>query len=147
MSKTPTVKPKYLLLDTHIWIWLMNGSDELNRKEHLSLIEQYARRDALRICAISVWELGMLVAKNRLTLSKAVSHWVKESLKGHGLTLEPLSVDILLESTQMGDEAHGDPADRLILTTAKNIRAALMTADARMISYCQRHNLPVEPIQ
>ena len=89
----------------------------------------------------------MLVAKNRLTLSKDVSLWVKGSLKGHGLALEPLSIDILLESTQMGDEAHGDPADRLILTTAKNIRASVMTADARMIAYCQRHDLPVEPVR
>ena len=147
MSKTTTVKSKYLLLDTHVWIWLMNGSDELNHKEYLHLIEQYARRDAVRICAISVWELGMLVAKNRLTLSKDVSHWVKESLKGRGLALEPLSVDIMLESTQMGDEVHGDPADRLILTTAKNIRATIITADDKMISYCQRHNLPVEPVR
>ena len=147
MSKTLTVKSKYLLLDTHIWVWLMNGSDELNRREYLHLIEQYSRRDALRICAISVWELGMLVAKKRLTLSKDVSHWVKESLKGHGLALEPLSIDILLESTQMNAEAHGDPADRLILTTAKNIQAAIMTADVKMISYCQHHNLPVEPVR
>ena len=142
-----TVKPKYLLLDTHVWIWLMNGSDALNRKEYLRFIEQYARHDALRICAISVWELGMLVAKNRLTLSKDVSHWVKESLKGHGLALEPLSIDILLESTQMGDDVHGDPADRLILTTARNIRAAIMTADVKMIAYCRRHGLAVEPVQ
>ena len=142
-----SVKSRYLLLDTHVWVWLMNGSDELNRKVYLSLIEHYARRDALRICAISVWELGMLVAKNRLTLSKDVSHWVKESFKGHGLVLESLSVDILLESTQMGTDAHGDPADRLILTTAKNIHAAIMTADDKMISYCQHHNLPVAPVR
>ena len=143
MSKRTVSKLKYLLLDTHIWIWLMNGNDELNRKDHLRLIQGYAKRDALRVCAISVWELGMLVAKKRLTLSKDVSHWVKESFKLQGLMLEPLTVDIMLESTQMGEDVHGDPADRLILTTAKNIHAAIMTADGEMISYCQRHGLPV----
>ncbi len=146
MPKAQIAKSKYLLLDTHIWIWLINGNDELNRKEYLRLIEQYARRDALRVSAISVWELGMLVAKKRLTLSKAVSHWVKESFNGHGLAIEPLSVDILLESTQMGGEVHGDPADRLILTTAKNIHATIMTADTKMISYCKSHGLPVQPV-
>ena len=89
----------------------------------------------------------MLVAKKRVSLSKDVDLWVKEAFKGHGLFFEPLSIDILLESTQMGGDAHGDPADRLILTTAKNIRAAIMTADVKMISYCQRHNLPVEMVR
>ena len=139
-------KHKYLLLDTHVWVWLMNGSDELDRKDHLRVIEEYARRDAVRVSAISVWELGMLVAKKRLTLSKDVSHWVKGSFKGQGLSLEPLSIDILLESTQMGEDMHGDPADRMILTTAQHIRAAVMTADVKMIAYCKKHSLPVEPI-
>ena len=146
MPKTQTAKSKYLLLDTHAWIWLINGNDELNRKDHLRQIEQYARRDALRVSAISVWELGMLVAKKRITLSKDVSLWVKESLKGNGLAVEPLSVDILLESTQMDDAVHGDPADRLILMTAKNIHAAIMTADVKMISYCKSHGLPVKSL-
>ncbi len=147
MPKKTTAKSKYLLLDTHVWIWLMNGSDEINRKEYLRVIEQYARRDALRLCAISVWELGMLVAKKRLTLSQDVSQWVKESFKRQGLSLEPLTTDIMLESTQMGDDVHGDPADRLILTTAKTIHAALMTADVKMIAYCQRHGLAVVTVK
>ena len=142
----PTAKPKFLLLDTHVWVWLMNGSAELDRKENLRVIEEYTRRDALRVCTISVWELGMLVIKKRLTLSKDVSLWVKEAFKGNGLMLEPLSIDILLESTQMGDDMHGDPADRMIITTAKHIRASIMTADEKMIRYCRSHSLPIEPV-
>ena len=140
-------KPKFLLLDTHVWIWLLNGSSELNRKEYLNLIQNYARHDAVKISAISVWELGMLVAKKRLSLSKDVNLWVKESFKGHGLFLEPLSIDILLESTQMGDEFHGDPADRLIISTAKMLDAVLMTADDRIIAYCKKHHMAVESIK
>ena len=139
-------KAKYLLLDTHVWIWLLNGCDQINRKEYLNLINQYANQEAVKISAISVWELGMLVFKKRVALSKDVSLWVKESYKGHGLFLEPLSVDIMLDSTHMAEEFHGDPADRMILATAKNINASIMTADERMIQYCKKHHLSVEVI-
>ena len=105
MSKNLINKSKYLLLDTHVWIWLINGSQQLDHKQYLRVIEQYAQKDALRISAISIWELGMLVAKNRIILSKEVSLWVKESLKGYGLSIESLSTDILLESTKMGEDA------------------------------------------
>ncbi len=140
-------KPRYLLLDTHVWVWLMNGDQALNRKSYLKTIEQYARQDGLRICAISIWEIGMLVAKKRLALSKDLYQWVEESLSAKGLSVEPLSVDVLLKSTQMGDDIQGDPADRMILSVARSINAALMTADAQMITYCRRHNFPVEPIE
>ena len=147
MPKPEAFKPRYLLLDTHVWIWLINGSPEIDHKQYLNTVQQYARKDAVRISAISIWELAMLVSKKRLSLSKDVSLWVKESLKVNGLAVEALSTDILLESAQMDDSAHGDPADRMILVTAKHIKAAIMTADGQMIEYCKHHGLPVEPIK
>lgn len=140
-------KTKYLLLDTHVWIWLMNASPELAHKGYLKIIDKYSFNNNLRLCPISIWELGMLVAKNRLTLPKDVSIWVKDSFKEYGLILEALTIDILLESTKMGDSFHGDPADRLILTTAKTIEASVMTADEKMIAYCKKNRLPVEIIR
>jgi len=142
----PKVNSKYLLLDTHVWVWLINADDRLNRKKYLKIIEQYSDQGAVRVSAISVWELGMLVAKGRLILSKNIHEWVQEALNSKGISLEPLSIDILLESAFMGDEAHGDPADRMILTTAKNINAMIMTADKKIIFYCRHHNLNVMPI-
>ena len=139
-------RAEYLLLDTHVWIWLMNADKRLDQKKYLKLIEQYSSADAVRISAISVWELGMLVAKGRLTLSRGIYQWVQESLNGRGISLEQLSVDILLESTLLGDGRHGDPADRMILSTAKNINAMIMTADDKMIAYCQRQHLNVVPV-
>jgi len=142
----PKVNSKYLLLDTHVWVWLINADDRFNRKQYMKIIEQYSSQSAVRVSAISVWELGMLVAKERLILSKNIYQWVQESLNGKGISLEPLSIDVLLESASMGDAVHGDPADRMILTTAKNIDAMIMTADDKMIAYCRRHNLNVMPI-
>jgi len=140
----PKVNSKYLLLDTHVWVWLINADNRLNRRQYLKIIEQYSAQDAVRVSAISVWELGMLVAKERLILSKNIHQWVQESLNTKGISLEPLSIDILLESASM-EGAHGDPADRMILATARDINAMIMTADKKIITYCRHHNLNVLP--
>ena len=128
MQKTSNTKPKNLLLDTHAWIWLLNGNAEKLGKESLKLIERFAKDEAVKVSAISVWEIGMLVAKKRILLSKDVHLWVKDSFKGNGLFCEPLSVDILLESTQLSDDFHGDPADRLIIATAKRTQKSFVIA-------------------
>lgn len=142
----PKVNSQYLLLDTHVWVWLINADDRLNRKQYMKMIDQYSAQGAVRVSAISVWELGMLVAKGRLVLSKNIHQWVQESLNSKGISLEPLSIGILLESASM-EGAHGDPADRMILASAININAMIMTADKEIITYCRRHNLNVLPIR
>src|ERR1700722_13110491 len=101
------VNSKYLLLDTHVWIWLINADDRLNQKKYIKTIEQYSAQGAVRVSAISVWELGTLVAKGRLILTKNIRQWVQESLNSKGILLEPLSIDILLQSTSMKG-THGD---------------------------------------
>ena len=108
----------------------------------MKIIEQYSAQGAVRISAISVWELGMLVAKGKLILSKNIYQWVQESLNSKGISLEPLSIDMLLESTSI-EGVHGDPADRMILATARNINAMIMTADKEIITYCRHYDLSV----
>ena len=69
-----------LLLDTHVWIWLMNGDETLSklaRKE----IELAWGKGALGISAISVWEVGMLEKKQRIILNKPCLEWVKQALQ------------------------------------------------------------------
>ena len=61
----------------------------------------------------------MLVAKKWINLKTNSQTWVEGSLRGKGLSVEPLSIDILFKSTQLGEDVHGDPADRMILSTAK----------------------------
>ncbi len=144
MPKSNGSQAKTLLLDTHVWLWLINDSDQLKGARIVGHIEEYAQHNGLRVSAISVWEIGMLVAKKKITLSKDVFLWVKESLKENGLTVEPLSNEILLESNLL--DVHGDPADRMIIATAKLTHAAIMTADKAIIQFCRKHDMEVVPV-
>lgn len=81
---------KGILLDTHTWIWLLSGSQELS-KTTVEKINRAGKCGKVFISAISVWELSILVAKNRITLSKPIDQWVDESFSQPGVNLTVLS--------------------------------------------------------
>ena len=111
-------KDRGILLDTHTWIWLFNGSTELS----LDAIEQInfaGNKGKVFISAISVWELSMLVAKDRVILSEPIHQWVKDSFSQPGVNLSSMLPEIAIESSFLPGEFHGDPADRIIVATAR----------------------------
>lgn len=101
----------------------------------ISLIERAATRSSLLVSAISVWEVAMLEAKGRITLSRSIQEWVSEALTVTGMKLVELSPAIAMESAKLPGEPHGDPADRIIMATARLLGATLITRDARILAY------------
>ncbi|MCD6055664.1 MAG: hypothetical protein K0R12_626 [Gammaproteobacteria bacterium] len=122
-----------LLLDTHVLIWLMNGNDNISKKSQ-KLIE-YARQNGnIFISAISVWEIGMLEQKKRIILNKPCLEWIKEALS-FGIRLSALTPEIALESCQLPGYTAGDPADRIIIATARVESLTLLTCDEHILAY------------
>ncbi len=127
-------KDRGILLDTHTWIWLFNGSTELS----LDAIEQInfaGNKGKVFICAISVWELSILVAKDRVNLSEPIHQWVKDSFSQPGVNLSSMLPEIAIESSFLPGEFHGDPADRIIVATARINNLILLTRDQKILSY------------
>jgi PIN domain nuclease of toxin-antitoxin system len=123
-----------ILLDTHAWIWLFQGSTELS-KNVIVKINQTGSQGKVFISAISVWELSMLVAKGRVTLSKSIHQWVEDSLSQPGVNLSLLTPVIAIESSFLPGEFHGDPADRIIVATARINNLILLTRDRKILQY------------
>jgi len=137
MSKTAP-----LLLDTHYWIWLQVGAREEIEGRALRAIEQAAAGGCLLLSVISVWELGLLEAKGRIRLRLPVEQWVTEALSTPGLSVAPLTPEIALDSSRLPGSFHGDPADRIIVATARRTGAHLLSRDQKMLAYGrQRHVL------
>lgn len=130
-----------LLLDTHCWLWIQGGGDGELSAAVIAEIEQAGERGALLLSAISVWEVAMLATKGRLTLRMPLLEWVREALKTPGLSLVPLSPEIAVESTQLPGEFHGDPADRLIVASARCTGATLLTRDRDIITYSKQEHV------
>lgn len=123
-----------ILLDTHTWIWLFQGSKELS-EDIIVKINQAGSQGEIFISAISVWELSMLVAKDRVTLAKSIHQWVEDSLSQPGVNLSLLTPAIAIESSFLPGEFHGDPADRIIVATARINNLILLTRDRKILQY------------
>jgi PIN domain nuclease of toxin-antitoxin system len=124
---------KYLL-DTHTWIWWYTRPENLSRKVK-GLIADPSRYEELLLSAISVWEFCKLIEKRRLGFSCAVEQWLATALAMPRLRLVPLSPSIAYRSTVLPQPVSSDPADQIILATAREENATVLTKDDAMRRY------------
>lgn len=130
-----------LTLDTHVLIWYSEG---INLSESAArLIEQARKTGNLYISAISIWEIAMLVNKDKIALSISLDEWVNKLLETPGLNLIDLSVPVLIQSCELPKYEHKDPADRLIIASVRSINSHLMTFDQKIIDYADRGYIKV----
>ena len=122
-----------ILLDTHIWVWWVNGDPRLSAPVR-TLIQTY-ETIGLAISVISCWEVAKLVEGNRLVLTTGVSDWIEQALAYPGVRLLDLTPEIAVASTQLPPPFHRDPADQIIVATARTYSIPIVTSDARIIQY------------
>lgn len=120
-----------LLLDTNALLWLRRGDGRLGRVAR-GEIEQAWQSDALAVCAISFWEVAMLVGKGRIRLADDVHTWRRGNLE-QGVVEIPIDGDIGIRAAGLAD-FHADPADRLIVATAL-AGHRLVTSDRRILGW------------
>lgn len=129
------LKKHRLLLDTHVWIWLMLGDERLNLSFRYIIEKSQEDREIIHISAISIWELGMLVERKRIQLEIDCFDWVEQSLSSSNIHLIPLTPRIAIQSTRLPETPHGDPADRILIATAHEYNAILITHDQKILDY------------
>jgi PIN domain nuclease of toxin-antitoxin system len=135
-----TFEPASLLLDTHVWIWFMLANAELAANGR-NLINRAAATGRLRIAAISLWETALLASRGRVVLGQPLGQWITGAVSAPGLSIEPLLPQVAIEASSLPDPFHRDPADRLIVATARVANATLMTRDRRILDYAARGHL------
>jgi len=131
-----------ILLDTHVLIWFFEGTEEL-RPEARDVIESFGRTDEVFASVITFWELGILAAKNRIRLSEPITEWTKEVIGWPGLSVAALTPSIAVESSFLPQGIHADPADRVLIATARSLDATLVTHDARILRYGEQGHVKV----
>jgi PIN domain nuclease of toxin-antitoxin system len=120
-----------IVLDTATWIWRASDPMRLSARARRAID---AAERAL-VSAISVWEVAMLVAKRRIQLDRPVEQWVDIALALPKIQLAALDPAIAVRSTKLPGEFHADPADRIIVATALEHAAPILTPDERIRSY------------
>ena len=124
---------KYLL-DTHTWIWWHMHPQNLSRKVKI-LIGNASRYDELLLSAISPWEFSKLLEKGRIGISCEPEGWINAALDLPKLRLVHLSPILAYRSTILPQPFHNDPADQIIVTTAREENATVLTKDKNILEY------------
>ncbi|MFW6296800.1 MAG: type II toxin-antitoxin system VapC family toxin [Halothece sp.] len=122
-----------IVLDTHIWIWWVSD-DPLLTNDYKDYIQAHESQ-GLGVSAISCWEVAKLVELNRLILSCPVQEWLDQALSYAGVLLLDLTPVICVESTQLPGNFHKDPADQIIVATARIYDSFLVTKDTKIRCY------------
>ena len=122
-----------ILLDTHIWVWWVDDNQQLaDRSRH---IIRDNVRSGLGVSIISCWEVAKLVEYGRLELACAIEEWMEQAVAYPGMQLLELTPQIAIESTKLPGSFHRDPADQIIVATARLYDIPLLTADSRILQY------------
>jgi PIN domain nuclease of toxin-antitoxin system len=122
-----------IVLDTHIWVWWVHGDDRLTRTQ--AEVIEASETDVIGVSAISCWEIAKLVEYGRLELPCSLEEWFEDALSYPGIHLLELTPEIAIESTQLPGEFHRDPADQMIVATARVYACPLVTSDGRLLEY------------
>jgi PIN domain nuclease of toxin-antitoxin system len=112
----------------------MEGHTELSLARRQA-INAAAAEGSLRLSIISIWEIALLASRNWITLSKPIGAWIDDSLVEPGPALEPLTREIAVASCFLPGGFRSDPADQIIVATARVTGATLLTRDRRILEY------------
>ena len=133
-------RPEALLLDTHVWIWLVRGEDRLPRSV-LDLMFAAAGARTMFLSVMSIWELGLLDAKRRISLNRPCLDWARTALLRSGTLTVGLTPEIAVESHHLPGQLHNDPVDRILAATARLEGFTLLTRDRGLLDYAGEGHL------
>jgi PIN domain nuclease of toxin-antitoxin system len=124
-----------IVLDTHTLLWWASGDKAQLSTAALQAIEAEMNGGHIMVSSISAWELAMLVAKGRVALSMDVGAWLSVVSQIEEVSFVPVDNEIAVKSIELPGEFHKDPADRIIVATARKLAAPLITVDDEIRAY------------
>jgi PIN domain nuclease of toxin-antitoxin system len=135
---------KSLLLDTHAAVWITEDQP-LGSAAVEAINAAHQAGNTVFVSAITAWEIGLLVSRNRLNLVAEPARWFQRLLAIPGVRLADLSPEILIASSFLPGTPPRDPADRILLATARDLGATLITRDRLLLKYGEEGQVSTIP--
>lgn len=123
-----------IVLDTHVLLWSLLQPENLPEdiRQRITVAQENSQ---LLVCSISLWEIAMLKSKRRINIYEPIRDFLESITNIDGLSVKDISTEVAAESVQLMDDFHGDPADRIIVATAKCHGATLLTRDQKILTW------------
>jgi PIN domain nuclease of toxin-antitoxin system len=122
------------LLDTHTWIWWNMNPGNLSQRV-TGIISNINAYEEMLLSAISPWEFSKLLEKQRIGISCNPEDWINAAMDMPKLRIVPLSPLLSYRSTVLPQPFHDDPADQIIVATAREENATILTKDGKILEY------------
>jgi PIN domain nuclease of toxin-antitoxin system len=124
-----------MLLDTHAALWLTQGTDlSDDTRRSISLSQS---TEGVYLSAVSVWEVGNLIRRQRIHLDLSLAEWTQILLDADGVRSVDLTIPIVIGAANLPSHLHGDPADRFLVATARHLDVPLLTRDKHILAYAK----------
>jgi PIN domain nuclease of toxin-antitoxin system len=137
-------QPPAVLLDTCSVIWLAQGDPMA--EEALAVIAHAAATEGVYVSPISAWEVGMLSrprSGRSMTFLPDPSTWFSRVMAAPAIRPAPFTPVIAIAASHLPEPLHGDPADRLLIATARALAMTIVTRDSKIIAYAAAGHLTV----
>jgi len=129
-----------LLLDTHAAVWI-SQNEELAEPAIRALDNAEDEGVPVLISPITAWEVGLLVARGRLALPTDPDTWFEKLLEAPNTQLAEMSPKVLIASSYLPNAPVKDPADRILIATAREHGFTLITRDRALLAYAAAGHL------
>jgi PIN domain nuclease of toxin-antitoxin system len=123
-----------IVLDTHVLIWWINGDPDLGVKAR-RLIHKARKEGKIYISSMTTWEIAMLLKSGRLVLAMPLNEWIEKIEKLPFVSFVPVDNGIARDAVNLPGDFHKDPADRMIVATARSLNVTLVTCDKKILGY------------
>ncbi len=127
-----------IVLDTHVWLWLVSAPEKLSApaREAIDGTERYG------VATISCWEMAMLSEAGRIELDRPIGTWIEQALANERSQPLQLTSTVAVNAALLGREGFvGDPADRIIYSTARAAGVRLVTRDKSLRTFDSRNTI------
>ncbi len=121
-----------LLLDTHVWVWSQEDPAKIGARMREAILHE---DNEILVSTISTLEIARLIALGRLRFTMDLHAWIQHSIQLLMATTVLVSHEMAIESYRLPDPFHRDPADRVLVATARIEGATLLTADDLILAY------------
>ena len=121
------------LLDTHVLVWWLTDPGRLSPAQR-KVVAAAGADSPLLVSDISLWEVATLYDLGRIRITMPLRQWLEKAVAPPLVRRQGLTPAIAAELAALPDTFHRDPADRILVATARVIGATLLTQDHRIIA-------------
>ena len=124
-----------IAIDTHVLVWFVSNPEKLSKKALNTINKEIKNGESILVSSISIWEIYMLIKKGRLSLSLDLDIWLHRIEQLPFMQFISIDNKIASKSVTLPETLHSDPADRIIIATAREYGVKLVTSDKKILSY------------